>query len=294
MLLAMKEKRFKDATWWLQYLEAKALELFVNLEESEDVFREAHPEFENEDLGRRRYKGNIGLKKKQPVTPDEFRAAYPNFVADSWWTYRSNDSAWNPKHELQWRLNQTWLREIWDARFGLDSPPSSMASVLTDGDEFNRILGEALHGPLPPSGARQARISPVSYEGRLFVTQCILQSIIHPEYVGYYGDGLPEDESLKKPVFGNVLEMDFFEGTYIELFTWLNSQPWRARTCICKRRFIASWPSNEHCSQHCAAIALREYKRKFRAGHAEQYNRDRRKARAKTHATRKRRSNLCL
>ena len=36
-----QDKKFKEATWYPQFLEAKRLELFVNLEESEAAFRKA-------------------------------------------------------------------------------------------------------------------------------------------------------------------------------------------------------------------------------------------------------------
>jgi hypothetical protein len=219
----MQDKQFKDTTWWLQYLEAKPLELFVNLEDSEAAFKDAHPDFETD--------------RKQPMTVAEFCAAYPDFAPNEWWTYRSNDE-WNRRNDLQWRLNQKMLREVWEYW-------SAGATV------------------------------------GIFQLMAVILSVVNPEDVGE-----------KKPTFGDIMEVDA-QSTYYESLVWLNSQPWRAKTCEhCKRRFIASWPSNEHCSQHCAAIALREYKRKYREDRATQYNRNRRKARAKTHAIQKRRSNL--
>jgi len=239
MILAMRQqRRFKDATWYPQFLEAKPLELFVNLEESNAAFRDAHPEFENENLGHRTYRGNIGLKKKQPVTPAEFRKAYPDFAQDMWWSYRADSPDPRlfpnvPPPELQWRETQRYLRGAWDEGLPLEPRDLMMALAL----------------------------------------------VLDPREVNEGGDG--------KPLLANILQIDS-ESTYYKSVVWLNSQPWRARTCkVCKRRFIASWPSNEHCSQHCAAIALREYKRKFREDHATQYNRNRKKARAKPYAARK-------
>lgn len=232
MILAMwQQRRFKDTTWYPHFLEAKPLELFVNLEESDAAFRDAHPEFENENLGRRTYRGNIGLKRKQPVTPAEFRPAYPDFAPDMWWSYRADSPdprlfPNEPPPELQWRETQRGLRGAWDRGEFPMEPQELMTWLLT---------------------------------------------VFDPKEVNE-GD---------KPMLANILQIDP-ESTYYKSLVWLNSQPWRARTCkLCKRRFIASWPSNEHCSQHCAAVALREYKRKFRADHAKQYNRNRRKARTK-------------
>jgi hypothetical protein len=226
-------KRFKEATWWPRYLEAKPLELFVNLEESANAFTEAHRDFENEE--------------RQPVTPAEFRKAYPDFVPAGWWEYRSDADAvtsrfdgdiarfgaevvrerWEP---TQWQTTQASLRSAWDRGFSLE--PRDLIILVTlvfDPQELNE------------------------------------------------GD---------RPLLGSILQIDP-ESTYYKSLVWLNSQPWRAGTCqLCKRRFIASWPSNdEYCSRHCKKVGLREYKREYRKARAKKYNANRRKARAKMKRT---------
>jgi hypothetical protein len=214
LLAVMQGKLFKEATWWPQYLEAKVLELFVNLEESAEAFKEAHPDFENE--------------KRHPLTPAEFRKAYPDFApGESWWDYYFGiDTRPLTESKKQWRVLQTNLRELWD-RGGFPLDMSSLLMMLL----------------------------------MIFDTD----SYIDP-----------------RPPFGSIFDIDL-ESPYYQSLVWLNGQPWRARVCkLCKRRFIASWPSNEHCSQHCTAVALREYKREFRAARAAKYNRNRRLARAKS------------
>ena len=252
----MQEKRFKDATWWPQYLKAKVLELFVNLEDSEDAFRRAHPEFENENLGRRTYRGNIGLKKKQPVTPDEFRKAYPDFAPASWWDSEYDQDTNTPEDGQN--LAAALMKQLKES--GIDTRP------LTESKQMWRITQENLRDVWD----RGSLSFPLDMYSLLMFLLMVFD----------------RDVEDHRP-FGDIFDIDP-ESPYQQSLLWLNSQPWRARTCrLCKRRFIASWPSNEHCSQRCAAIALREYKKTFRAGHAKQYNKNRRKARAKTHAARK-------
>jgi hypothetical protein len=240
MLLAMTEKKFKEATWWPQYLEAKPLELFVNLEESSAAFRKAHPEFENESLGPQKHRGSIGLKNPQPVTPAEFRVKYPNFAPDGWWDYRSDidvvinrfnaDITREPTENLQWRNTQAVLRGAWDGGFPLD--PRTLMILLA--------------------------------------------MVIDPQELNE-GDN---------PLLGNTLQINP-ESTYYKSLVWLNSQPWRARVCKpCGRRFIASWPRNRFCSQHCIPTAQPSYKRDFRKVRSDKYNANRRKARAKANLKR--------
>lgn len=223
-----QEKRFKEATWYPQFLEAKPLELFVNLEESETAFSAAHPKFKNE--------------KKQPVTAAEFREKYPNFAPDSWWDYRSDaedvvgrfdtDFArfggeivrekWEP---TQWQTAQKLLRSAWDGGFPLEARDLIiLLTIVFDPQELNE------------------------------------------------GD---------RPLLGNILQIDP-QNAYYKSLVWLNSQPWRARVCkTCGRRFIASWPSNECCSQPCIPTSQPSYKRDYRNARRDKYNTARRKARAR-------------
>jgi hypothetical protein len=208
-------KRFKEATWWPQYLEAKPLELFVNLEESEAAFRAAHPKFKNE--------------KNLPVMAAEFRKTYPDFAPEGWWSYRCSslpDWPGVPKQvpELHWRMNQSLLRSAWDGGFRLEFRDLSL----------------------------------------------LLLSVFDPQNLG-------KDDA---PVLADPMEID--ESPYYKSVLWLNSQPWRAKTCkSCWRRFVASWPSNEWCSQHCIPTAQPSYKRDYRNDRRDKYNANRKKARAK-------------
>jgi hypothetical protein len=231
----MERKRSKVATWWPQYLEAKPLELFMNLEESATAFTEAHPDFEN--------------KERHPATPAEFRKAYPEFAPDSWWDseYVQNTDTSEDGQKLAAAL----MKQVEES--GIDTRP------LTESKKAWRVT--------------QANLRDVWDRGSLSFP-LDMHSLLMFLLMVY-------DRDDEDPPFGAIFDIDP-QSPYQQALVWLNSQPWRARTCkVCKRRFIASWPSNEHCSQHCAFIALREFKRKFREDHAEQYNRDRRKARAK-------------
>jgi hypothetical protein len=220
-----QDARFKEATWYPQFLRAKPLEIFVNLEESEAAFIEAHPEFENESLGHRSHRNGIGLKQKQPVTAAEFRKAYPDFAPEGWWSCRPDLPSLRDDRP-QWRVSQAKLREAWDGGFPLE-------------------------------------------QYKLF---SLLLTVIDPQEV---------EEGDKLVLSSMALMCDERNvNAYYESLIWLNSQPWRARTCkLCKRRFIASWPSTEHCSSHCAAVALRKFKQSYRAERAKEYNENRRKAR---------------
>ena len=81
------------------------------------------------------------------------------------------------------------------------------------------------------------------------------------------------------PLFGNILQIDP-ESTYYKSLVWLNSQPWRARTCkTCSRRFIASWTRSKCCSQHCIPSAQPSYKRDYRRDRSDKYNAARKEAR---------------
>jgi hypothetical protein len=235
----MGQKRFKVATWYPEFLAAKPLELFVNLEDSEATFTEAHPEFEN--------------KERHPVTPAEFRKAYPEFAPDSWWDseYVQNTDTSEDGQKLAAAL----MKQVEES--GIDARP------LTESKKAWRVV----QANLREFWARRGFPLDIS------TLMMMLLSVY--------------DRDDEDPPFGHVFDIDL-ESPYYQSLVWLNSQPWRARVCqCCHRCFIASWPSNEHCSHHCAAIALREYKREFRADHAKQYNRNRRQARAKTRNTKK-------
>lgn len=69
---------------------------------------------------------------------------------------------------------------------------------------------------------------------------------------------------------------------YQEAVLFLNSDHWRAMSChVCHKRFVANSTQSLHCGNDCAALTARETKLETYRKHAAEYNRRKRRKRAR-------------